>query len=135
MKPTWPATPHLPVAWGEVFDKLTILEIKQLYLTGPQQQESLMRERSAIDVVVGERQRFPRELQALIDALHELNLALWDIEEGKRACEREQRFDAEFIQLARDVYLKNDQRAVIKRRINDLLGSDIREEKSHRTVT
>ena len=71
----------------------------------------------------------------VIDALHELNLALWDIEEGKRACEREQRFDAEFIQLARDVYLKNDQRAVIKRRINDLLGSDIREEKSHRTVT
>ena len=131
MHPTWPAIPLLPVAWGEVFDKLTILEIKQAALRDEAQRANVARERAAIEAVIGERQRFPHGLQALVDALRQINLALWDIEEGKRACERSQCFDAHFVELARNVYLKNDQRAAIKRQINLLLGSGLVEEKSH----
>lgn len=135
MTPSWPATPLLPVAWGEVFDKLTILDIKLMHLREPAQQQRLRHEQSSIEAAIGDRGRFPPELGALVAQLRALNHQLWNIEEGKRACERAQCFDQDFIQLARDVYLKNDQRAVIKRRINDLLGSGIREEKSHRTVS
>ena len=134
MTQLWPAVPHIPVAWGEVFDKLTILDIKLLHLRTPAQQENLQRECQAIHEAIGARSRFPPGLDALVDALRDLNQLLWHIEEGKRRCEREQRFDAQFIQLAREVYLKNDQRAVIKRQINDLLGSGLREEKSHQSV-
>ena len=131
MHPTWPAVPLLPVAWAEVFDKLTILEIKQTALRDEAQRANVARERAAIEAVIGERQRFPHGLQALVDALRQINLALWDIEEGKRVCERSQCFDAHFVELARNVYLKNDQRAAIKRQINLLLGSGLVEEKSH----
>jgi hypothetical protein len=131
MHPTWPAIPLLPVAWGEVFDKLTILEIKQAALRDEAQRANVARERAAIEAVIGDRQRFPHGLQALVDALRQINLALWDIEEGKRVCERSQCFDAHFVELARNVYLKNDQRAAIKRQINLLLGSGLVEEKSH----
>lgn len=127
----WPAIPALPVAWGEVFDKLTILEIKLLMLHDEARRANVARERDAIEAVVGVRQRFPAALEALVDALRRINLELWDIEEGKRACERSQQFDARFIALARSVYLKNDQRARIKRQINLLLGSGLVEEKSH----
>ncbi len=131
MHPTWPAVPLLPVAWGEVFDKLTILEIKHAALRDEVQRANVARERAAIEAVIGDRQRFPGGLHALVDALRQINLALWDIEEGKRACERNQRFDLHFVELARNVYLKNDQRAAIKRQINLLLGSGLVEEKSH----
>ena len=124
---TWPAIPHIPVAWGEVFDKLTILDIKLLHLRSPSQQQSLQSERQAIEQAIGPRSRFPPGLDALVDALRALNQQLWHVEEGKRRCEREQCFDVHFVQLAREVYLKNDQRAVIKRQINDLLGSGLRE--------
>ena len=92
---------------------------------------TVARERAAIEAVIGDRQRFPHGLQALVDALRQINLALWDIEEGKRVCERSQCFDAHFVELARNVYLKNDQRAAIKRQINLLQGSGLVEEKSH----
>ena len=67
----------------------------------------------------------------LVRQLKSVNGELWDIEDGKRDCERRQVFDARFIQLARAVYIKNDQRAAIKRRINEVLGSGIVEEKSY----
>jgi hypothetical protein len=60
-----------------------------------------------------------------------VNAALWDIEDGKRDCERRQDFGPAFIALARSVYIENDRRAAMKRRINDLTGSDIVEEKSY----
>jgi len=131
MNRPWPVTPVLPVAWGEVFDKLTILEIKFAAFSDPVKRANVARERSAIEAVIGERQRFPPGLEPLVQALREINLALWDIEEGKRACERALQFDAHFVELARNVYLKNDQRALIKRQINELLGSKLIEEKSH----
>ena len=113
---------------------MTILDIKLGALPGAVQQANVAREKAAVEAVIGDRQRFPAELEPLVRALHDINLALWAIEDGKRACESDGRFDAHFIQLAREVYLKNDRRASIKRQINKLLGSGLVEEKSHRTA-
>jgi hypothetical protein len=128
---SWPAMPLLPVAWGDVFDKLTILHIKAEKLHDAAKVANVNKERLAIEDVMGDTQRFPLELQALVAQLQGINEALWAIEENKRDCERRQVFDQGFVELARQVYLVNDQRAAIKRKINDLLGSAIVEEKSH----
>ena len=129
----WPVMPSLPVSWGEVFDKLTILEIKSEKLSDPVQLHNVERERMEIERVVGDRTRFPAELDEWIRQLRVINSKLWDIEEAKRDCEWRQCFDEVFIQLARRVYIDNDRRASIKRSINGLLGSAIVEEKSHAT--
>ena len=70
-------------------------------------------------------------LDKLIDDLTQVNLDLWEIEDGKRLAEKNQKFDERFIQLARNVYKKNDQRAKIKLNINKRLGSNIKEVKSY----
>lgn len=127
----WPKMPLLPVAWGEVFDKLTILDIKAEKFADTEKLENVERERKEIEKVIGDRSRFPQGLSSLVQELKELNAKLWDIEDGKRACERHQRFDDHFIELARRVYIDNDKRACIKRDINNLLGSTLKEEKSH----
>lgn len=129
---TWPQTPKLPVAWGEIFDKLTILRIKSAKLTDPGKIANVDRERLAIEQVVGDIGRFPDELGGLIGQLEDINARLWIIEDGKRDCERNQSFGSDFIQLARDVYIWNDRRAAVKRQINVLLGSEIIEEKEYR---
>lgn len=129
--PSWVAMPQLPVAWGEVFDKLTILQIKAEKLSDAAKRSNVEKERDAIAAVVGEMARFPAELSALVAALKEINAQLWDVEDGKRDCERRQCFDDSFVQLARQVYFGNDKRAAIKRQINELLGSALLEEKSY----
>lgn len=129
--PAWSAMPQLPVAWGEVFDKLTILQIKADKLQDAAKRANVNQERQAIEAVVGDMTRFPAGLPALVLALKDINTQLWDVEDAKRACERRQCFDAHFIQLARQVYFRNDQRAAIKRQINALLGSALMEEKSY----
>lgn len=130
--PAWPAMPQLPVAWGEVFDKLTILQIKADKLQDAVKRAHVNQERLAIEAVVGDMARFPVGLPALVRALKDINAQLWDVEDAKRDCERRQCFDDRFVQLARQVYFGNDQRAAIKRQINTLLGSALVEEKSYR---
>ena len=129
---TWPQTPMLPVAWGEVFDKLTILRIKESKFTDLTKIANVNRERLAIEGVIGKWDRFPAQLGELIRQLEDINARLWIVEDSKRECERTQTFGDEFIQLARNVYIWNDQRAAVKRQINALLGSAIIEEKEHR---
>lgn len=129
--PAWPAMPQLPVAWGEVFDKLTILQIKADKLQDAAKLAHVNQERQAIEAVVGDMTRFPVGLPALVRALKDINAQLWDVEDAKRDCERRQCFDDRFVQLARQVYFGNDQRAAIKRQINTLLGSALVEEKSY----
>ena len=129
--PAWPAMPQLPVAWGEVFDKLTILQIKADKLQDAAKLAHVNQERQAIEAVVGDMTRFPSGLLALVQALNDINAQLWDVEDAKRDCERRQCFDDRFVQLARQVYFGNDQRAAIKRQINTLLGSALVEEKSY----
>lgn len=132
MPKNWTDVPMLPVSWGEVFDKWTILVIKQARIGDPEKVRNVSRERAEIEQVIGDRSRFPARLEALTGDLHEINAQLWDIEDGKRRCEREQSFGEEFVQLARQVYMKNDERARIKKEINLLLGSVIIEEKSYK---
>lgn len=129
--PAWPAMPHLPVAWGEVFDKLTILQIKAEKLQDAAKLANVNKERHQIDQVVGDLTRFPASLPTLVQALKDINTQLWDVEDAKRDCERRQCFDERFVQLARQVYFGNDRRAAIKRQINALLGSALVEEKSY----
>jgi len=131
LKTSWPTLPMIPVAWGEVFDKLTILQIKVEKLHGETELVNVEYERRAIVKVVGDMQRFPAELIPLVDELKRINEFLWDVEDGKRDCERLKCFDDQFIKLARKVYFGNDKRAAIKRNINKLLGSTIVEEKSY----
>lgn len=127
----WPAMPQLPVAWGEVFDKLTILQIKADKLQDIAKRVNVNKELQAIEAVVGDMTRFPAGLPVLVQALKDINTHLWGVEDAKRECERRQCFDDGFVQLARKVYFGNDQRAVIKRQINALLGSALVEEKSY----
>ena len=110
---------------------MTILQIKAEKFAGSEKLANVERERGEIGEVVGDLHRFPAELQPLIDALKKMNERLWDVEDGKRECERRHCFDDHFVQLAREVYFGNDQRAAIKRQINALLGSALVEEKSY----
>lgn len=73
----------------------------------------------------------PEQLQQLQQKLSTINQALWDVEDDLRECERQQSFDRRFIELARSVYRHNDQRADVKKQINQLLGSELVEEKSY----
>ncbi|MBA1264987.1 DUF6165 family protein [Stutzerimonas stutzeri] len=124
--------PQLPVAWGEVFDKLTILQIKaQKLQQDAARLANVNRERQEIERVVGDLSRFPADLPALVLALKAINARIWEVEDAKRDCERRQCFDDSFVQLARQVYFCNDQRAAIKRQLNELLGSVLVEEKSY----
>ncbi len=129
---SWSSTPLLPVAWGEVFDKLTILAIKLDKITDVEKRANIAKEFEAIGSVVGDFQQYPHGLEDLYQELKAINLRLWDVEDGKRACERDQNFGPEFVALAREVYFGNDKRAVVKRQINELLGSALVEEKSYK---
>ena len=130
---TGKATCHqvsIPAAPGELLDKLTILEIKREKLSGTAL-ENVEREWSAL-MEVRETQLIDREELAKLQAdLKTVNTALWNIEDAIRVCEREKDFGERFIGLARSVYRQNDERAAIKRKINELLGSVIVEEKSY----
>lgn len=123
--------PLIPVSWGEVFDKLSILDIKREKLADPTQRTNVEREYALIQPALAPINQGDGQLQYFVNQLRDVNTKLWDIENGKRQCEKDQRFDALFIQLARQVYLLNDLRAALKKAINAHLGSEIVEEKCH----
>lgn len=118
----------VPVSIGELIDKLTILAIKHQYAKTPESQANIKREADLL-LAHAESLQLPDELTELGDQLHKVNADLWIIEDRKRQHEREQRFDDEFIELARSVYIKNDLRASIKKQINIICNSTIIEEK------
>jgi hypothetical protein len=130
-KNSWTPMPLVPVSWGEVFDKITILQIKLARIQNPAKAANVEKELRSLSLIAGDVARFPAALPPLIEALRTVNSELWDIEEGKRQAEKSQTFDAAFIALARAVYIKNDRRAALKKEINLLLGSMIIEEKSY----
>lgn len=124
----------IPVAPGELIDKITILEIRLDCLEDASRRESVMKELDLLRAAQTEMlspQESVEELGKLSRELKEINSQLWVIEDDIRACERDQRFDAEFVRLARAVYQTNDKRSDVKRQINTVLKSDIREEKSY----
>ncbi len=121
----------VPVSWGEIIDKITILEIKAERLTDAAKLANVNKELGEL-VAVRERE-FPAHagLAVLSAELKAINEALWVIEDDIRDCERAKDFSQKFIDLARAVYVTNDQRAASKRKVNDLLGSALVEEKSY----
>jgi hypothetical protein len=122
--------PRVPVSWGELLDKITILQIKQQRLTGAKARANVARELALLRDVAREALDSPR-LAPLMERLRAVNETLWEIEDGIREREAAADFGSRFVQLARAVYHNNDERAAIKRRINEALGSALVEEKSY----
>jgi hypothetical protein len=121
----------VPISPGELLDKITILRIKSARLRDAAKLANVQRELSLLEQT---RQRaLPADplLSADEAELERVNAALWDIEDRIREHEAQQRFDSGFIELARAVYIRNDERAAIKHRINRNLNSAIIEEKSY----
>ena len=123
---------HAPISVGELFDKITILKIKCERIMCA---EKLLNIRAELEQLEGlatslRLERFD-SLDELATALRSVNGELWDIEDAKRECERRKDFGETFIRLARDVYIKNDKRALLKKLINEQCGSTIVEEKSY----
>lgn len=121
---------EIPVSWGELLDKLTILEIKTERIADDDKRANvstelaLLRSRWSADHGNG-------RVFGLTSALKGVNETLWRIEDEIRECERRKDFGPRFIELARSVYITNDERARLKRAINALMGSAITEEKSY----
>ena len=120
------------ISAGELMDKITILEIKKVKITDPEKQVIINKELNSLHSTYQTSLTPSPELQEQITKLKNINLTLWDIEEGKRECERQKDFGDSFVQLARSVYIENDNRAKIKAEINRLTNSTISEIKSYK---
>jgi hypothetical protein len=121
----------VPVSPGEVIDKITILRIKAARIADAAKLANVRRELEWLERTWKESAYGPRDIRADEAALQAVNERLWDIEDRIRDKERAGTFDAGFIELARAVYIENDERAAIKKRINTALGSTLVEEKSY----
>jgi hypothetical protein len=119
------------VAPGELIDKITILRIKAERLPEGPKLHNVGVELGVLEAAWQRAVPPLEELTRLTADLKGVNEALWQIEDDVRDCERRQDFGPRFVQLARSVYHTNDRRAELKRRVNDLLGSRIVEEKSY----
>ena len=122
---------RVPISPGELIDKLTILETKSQRMTDPQKLENVRLELQLLEDTWRGSEYGEADVSADRQALKQINEKLWEIEDEIRDRERERTFDARFVELARSVYFTNDERARVKRRINDRLGSKIVEEKSY----
>ena len=120
---------YAPISVGELVDKITILEIKLVNILDIAKLENIKHELNELTSILSNLD-LP-DISALKSQLTYVNCDLWMIEDFKRRCEQDQNFGAEFVNEARQVYLKNDERARIKKEINLLCGSDIVEEKSY----
>ena len=119
------------ISAGELFDKITILEIKKQKISNSEKLVDVEKELKSLKDTAGKFIPNQSSISKHVNDLKEINLKLWDIEDGKRAAEKEKKFDQKFIELARNVYKFNDERAKIKLAINTALGSNIKEVKSY----
>jgi len=125
------ATPHVPVSWGELIDKITILEIKAVRLTSAAALQNVRNELAQLTEKTLPLGDMAHQVAPLKADLTHVNEALWEIEDKIRDKEAAKAFDAAFIELARSVYVTNDKRAALKRQINQLLASELVEEKGY----
>jgi hypothetical protein len=121
----------VPVSFGELLDKIAILQIKSDRIADPAKLVNIRRELDALNATWAQAPASKVDIAELRTALRAVNERLWVIEDEIRLKEQAQAFDAEFIRLARAVYFENDERARIKREINLALGSAYVEEKSY----
>ena len=119
------------ISAGELLDKISILEIKLNNIKDKEKLVDINREYESLEDTRKSNIKMTENLQKLINQLIEINLKLWNIEEEKRICEKNEDFGNNFIKLSRNVYKNNDKRAKIKSDINKLLGSNIKEVKSY----
>ena len=119
------------IAPGELIDKIVILELKLAHIADPEKEANVRREWDILVTCRDDQMPASAALVRLTAALKAVNAKLWTIEDDIRDCERQGDFGPAFVALARAVYINNDERARLKRAINDLLGSDIVEEKSY----
>ena len=122
---------QVPVSVGEVLDKITILQIKLAHISDAAKRTNIQNELDALLPLVAGDAFTTDQMQALMAELKSVNEALWNIEDDIREKEAAKSFDAEFIRLARSVYITNDKRAEIKKQINLATGSALVEEKSY----
>lgn len=125
-----PRTPHIPVSWGELIDKITILEIKSENIARIDALKNVRHELSLLQELA-EPALASEEIASLKSRLRVVNEELWNVEDRIREKEAAQEFDADFIALARSVYQRNDERSALKKTINERLSSAIVEEKSY----
>ena len=121
----------VPISPGELIDKITILEIKSQRMTDAAKLHNVRTELSLLSDTWKASPFSATDISAEWAGLRDVNAKLWDIEDRIRDKERDGLFDAEFIELARAVYVTNDERAAIKKQINTKLGSALVEEKSY----
>ena len=119
------------ISAGELVDKITILEIKKNKISDENKLKEIDKELNSLNNTMDKFILEKSKILTFKDQLKEINLKLWDIEDGKRTAEKNNDFGKIFIELARNVYKFNDERAKIKLKINEILGSNIKEVKSH----
>ena len=125
-------TPLVPISWGELIDKITILEIKEVKITSNNALDNIRKELGFLSDIVSNSKGVYDAISLLKNELKEVNLNLWQVEDEIREKEYSKEFDEEFINLARSVYRLNDDRANLKKKINETLFSELKEEKSYK---
>ena len=122
---------EIPVSFGELIDKLTILEIKKSEITDNEKLKNIQLEFELLNNKYQTKLKDTKELQVFYDALLKVNHKLWKIEDKIRILENNKEFNEEFIDLARSVYKLNDERFAIKNEINKTFDSEIQEQKEY----
>ena len=126
-----PKAPLVPISWGELLDKITIPKIKLAHLTAAEALANVENEHRQLSEIAAGIDQDPAAVDRLKSALKDVNQQLWRIEDDIREKEARGEFDQAFIELARAVYRTNDERGRIKREINELLRSELVEEKQY----
>ena len=119
------------ISAGELIDKITILEIKKEKISNKEKLVEVNKELNSLNETLKKTINDKSKIINFKNDLKNINLKLWDIEDGKRSAEKNNKFDKKFIELSRNVYKYNDERAKIKLAINNALGSNIKEVKSY----
>ena len=119
------------VSVGELLDKISILEIKQEKIKDPEKLKYINYEYSILKEQLEKNVQTNDQLEKLFQSLKDINLKLWKIEDKKRLCEKEKKFDENFVKISRDVHFLNDDRSKVKLDINNLTSSKVREIKEY----
>ena len=119
------------ISAGELIDKITILEIKKEKISNKEKLVEVNKELDSLNETLKKSINDESKIINFKNDLKKINLKLWDIEDGKRSAEKNNKFDEKFIELARSVYKFNDERAKVKLAINNAFGSNIKEVKSY----
>ncbi|MEY3962412.1 MAG: hypothetical protein EBW89_03740 [Candidatus Fonsibacter ubiquis] len=120
------------ISAGELFDKISILEIKKNKIKDKNKRNIILKELSSLQETASENIQKSKSIIKLYKKLKSINLKLWKIEDDIRDCERKNNFESKFIKLARAVYFTNDERSRVKNKINSLTKSNISEVKSYK---